>query len=266
MTPDEYQQQALRTENTPEIFLPEIALQPGVALGRLVHGMIGACTETGELQDMIKKFLIYGKPFDRVNVLEECGDVLWYLAIALSACGFTMEECMQRNIEKLRKRFPDKFTQAQALVRDLDAERAVLEAGQCRGQGLRRLPTDGWINSASDIAYDNLIDRLREQAGTYPAGNKLTRLLFEAANALARACGRQEKSATNPMWVCFHADDANKPREWHRVPSYDCAKATQKSLCGYIFDQRFVKGASINISTVECEYNDQACMPCLKKV
>ena len=36
---------------------------------------------------MVKKHLIYGKALDEVNVLEEGGDILWYVALALDACG-----------------------------------------------------------------------------------------------------------------------------------------------------------------------------------
>ncbi len=138
MQPNEYQQLALRTEFTP-IFIQDPNIDqpingnnPGLALtarqyARLMHAALGACTEVGELQDAIKKNLIYGKAFDGVNVVEECGDVLWYIALALHAAGYSMEECMQRNIDKLRARFPDKFTQDQAITRNLDVERAALE-------------------------------------------------------------------------------------------------------------------------------------------
>lgn len=126
MTADEYQKQALRTEHTPP-FANTTEEINGRALSRLLHAALGACTEVGELQDMIKKHLIYSKEFDRVNVLEECGDILWYIALALDATGFTMEQAMERNIAKLRKRFPDKFTEELAKNRDLDAERKALE-------------------------------------------------------------------------------------------------------------------------------------------
>jgi len=135
MTPNEYQQEALRTEHTPDIIYTDhdggYTVERAKAdhrLSRILHAMIGMATETGELQDAVKKHLIYGKPLDLVNVMEECGDTLWYIALALDASGFTFEHCMKRNIEKLRTRFPEKFTQAQALVRDLDNERTALEA------------------------------------------------------------------------------------------------------------------------------------------
>ncbi len=104
------------------------AVEKDQQLARLLHGALGACTETGELQDMIKKHLIYGKPLDLVNVIEEIGDTMWYLAIVLDACGVTMSDAMQRNITKLRLRYPEKFTSEKALNRDLAAERAALES------------------------------------------------------------------------------------------------------------------------------------------
>lgn len=132
-TPNEYQRLALRTEKTPEFIDKSYTTRsPGTEataseLSRVMHGMIGMATEVGELQDMVKKHLIYGKPFDAVNVLEECGDVLWYIALTLDAVGLTMEEAMDKNIVKLQKRFPDKFTMEAANNRDLDAERKALE-------------------------------------------------------------------------------------------------------------------------------------------
>lgn len=126
MTPNEYQQKALRTETTPPFVAAPFSV-PGVDLARLLHGLLGMCTETGEAQDMVKKHLIYKKPFDATNILEECGDTLWYIALALDACGFTMEQAMDRNIAKLLKRFPEKFTEEAALNRNLEAERHALE-------------------------------------------------------------------------------------------------------------------------------------------
>jgi NTP pyrophosphatase (non-canonical NTP hydrolase) len=126
MTPNEYQKLALRTEHT-----PWIASGPDfVRLSRLLHAALGLCTEAGELQDQIKRHLMYGKDFDPTNVMEECGDLLWYIALALDATGYSLSDCMERNINKLRARYPEKFTSERALNRDLDAEREMLERGR----------------------------------------------------------------------------------------------------------------------------------------
>jgi NTP pyrophosphatase (non-canonical NTP hydrolase) len=43
------------------------------------HALLGLITEIGELADNVKKFAIYGKPFDAVNMMEEVADCCWYL-------------------------------------------------------------------------------------------------------------------------------------------------------------------------------------------
>lgn len=125
-----YQADALRTEHTPDFINP--AFCGGDAaharkIGRLLHAFLGLATELGEAADQLKKHLIYGKPLDEVNLVEEHGDFSWYSNLMIDAIGSTWEESWTKNIAKLKVRFPDKFTQAQALARDLDAERTALE-------------------------------------------------------------------------------------------------------------------------------------------
>lgn len=135
MEANEYQRLALRTESVNKAMERlEVVDSPWnpvplhlKQLLRLLHGAIGVGTEGGELLDQVKKHLYYGKALDKANVMEECGDVLWYVAVALDAVGFTMEEAMERNIGKLRARYPGNFTTEAALNRDLEAERKTLE-------------------------------------------------------------------------------------------------------------------------------------------
>lgn len=110
--------------------VPAIAARASSPNGiNLLHAAMGLATESGEVVDAIKKHLFYGKPIDRVNLIEEAGDVLWYLALLLDTIGVPFEEAMDVNIAKLRERFPDKFGGFEALNRDLTAERQVLEQG-----------------------------------------------------------------------------------------------------------------------------------------
>lgn len=143
---NQYQRLALRTEWTPDFLSTrKFRLRPlkskrnhlvGLPrrdIARLIHGMLGACTEVGELQDAMKKSLIYAKDFDRVNIVEECGDILWYVALCLDAVGAKMDDAMGRNIKKLSVRFPkNKFTQARAKKRDLRRERRALGGASSR--------------------------------------------------------------------------------------------------------------------------------------
>ena len=95
-----------------------------------LHGAIGVATEAGELLDAVKKALFYGKPVDETNILEECGDILWYMAAIADHYGFTFEQAMERNIAKLKKRYPEKFTEEFAEHRDLTSERKALEGDE----------------------------------------------------------------------------------------------------------------------------------------
>lgn len=47
------------------------------------HMAAGVITEFGELIDVYKKELAYKKEVDRPNVVEECGDIAWYLFNAI---------------------------------------------------------------------------------------------------------------------------------------------------------------------------------------
>lgn len=95
---------------------------------RTLHGLIGIGTESGELQDILKKYIFYGKPIDEVNLKEELGDLLWYMNLLLCQYNWTIEEVMEANIAKLEYRYKDKqFKETQALGVDLEGERKILE-------------------------------------------------------------------------------------------------------------------------------------------
>ena len=96
----------------------------------LLHASMGLVTEAGEFQDMLKKHVFYGKPLDEVNLKEEIGDLLWYCAIALEALDTDFQAVMQTNIDKLKARYPEKFTEEKAENRDLAKERKILEKGE----------------------------------------------------------------------------------------------------------------------------------------
>jgi NTP pyrophosphatase (non-canonical NTP hydrolase) len=91
------------------------------------HMLMGMMTEVGELVDVFKKNMAYGKEIDWVNVREELGDLMWYVSEFCNINGFYLEDILENNIEKLRTRYPEKFDSDKAINRDLDAERKVLE-------------------------------------------------------------------------------------------------------------------------------------------
>lgn len=71
----------------------------------LIHMAIGIAGESGELLDAIKKKAIYRKELDRENVIEELGDLEFYMEGLRQGVGVTRDECITANINKLSKRY-----------------------------------------------------------------------------------------------------------------------------------------------------------------
>jgi len=99
------------------------------SMARLTHAASGLCTESGEFLDMLKKHLNYGKEFDKANAIEELGDLMWYVAIACDELGVSIDDIMRINIDKLKKRYGEKYSDDKAINRDLESERKILENG-----------------------------------------------------------------------------------------------------------------------------------------
>lgn len=95
-----------------------------------LHMVLGMQTEAAEIADAYKKTIAYKKELDLVNVKEELGDILWYIANLCNIHGWDLRDIMQTNIDKLKARYPEKFTEENALNRNLDKERAILESSR----------------------------------------------------------------------------------------------------------------------------------------
>jgi len=93
---------------------------------KTLHAILGIATEAVELVEAIVPAL-RGEEVDLVNVNEELGDLYWYCAEIHRQSGTMPEDAYYKNIAKLKKRYPEGFTSTDALNRDLDAERKVLE-------------------------------------------------------------------------------------------------------------------------------------------
>lgn len=125
MTINEYQQGALRTasltgKNKKVSPIVEILLERGypVADLMLLNGALGLGGESGEVEDIVKKFIFQGHPLDKAHIAKELGDVAWYLAVAAYSIGYTLEEVLQMNIDKLKERYPDGFDVDKSLHRE----------------------------------------------------------------------------------------------------------------------------------------------------
>lgn len=97
---DEYRKAAERTRPTDSSFNDYIA-----------NAALGLAGETGELVDAVKKELFHGKPYkeNQAKVLDEAGDVLFYLDWLAGSYGLTLQEVANHNINKLKARYPKGF-------------------------------------------------------------------------------------------------------------------------------------------------------------
>ena len=83
-----------------------------------IHMIMGVAGEVGELLDAIKKSVIYRKELDMQHVIEEMGDIEFYLEGLRQGLELTREEILAANIEKLQKRYESgKFSNQEANAR-----------------------------------------------------------------------------------------------------------------------------------------------------
>lgn len=120
---DPYIMQAMQTKSDQFNFTPTLQHCD------MLHAAMGITTEAGELLDALKKAIFYGKPLDVVNLKEELGDLMWYIAIACHSLSISIEQVCNMNIAKLRARYPEKFTSHDAVNRDTNKEIQAMTAG-----------------------------------------------------------------------------------------------------------------------------------------
>ena len=106
MTINEYQQLAMTTLN-PALDKKDV----------LINGVMGLCGESGEAIDIVKKWLAQGHALDREKLAKELGDIAWYLAETAYALDIPLEEILQANIDKLKKRYPQGFSSENSIHR-----------------------------------------------------------------------------------------------------------------------------------------------------
>ena len=107
MTINEYQQLAMTTLN-PRLDKKDV----------LINGVMGLCGESGEAIDIVKKWLAQGHELDKERLAKELGDIAWYLAETAYALEIPLEEILQANIDKLKKRYPEGFSSARSRNRE----------------------------------------------------------------------------------------------------------------------------------------------------
>lgn len=112
----------------------------------IIHMILGIITELGELADIYKKRMAYGKEIDEVNEKEELGDILWYVIGLCNVLGFDFWDVLETNAKKLDARYKNGFTREEAETRDLEKERRVLE-GTSKLEILEDINPSGWMEN-----------------------------------------------------------------------------------------------------------------------
>lgn len=106
-------------------------------VARLNHALWGMMTELGELIDILKRYIYYGKTNDNgghadfIHLQEETGDIGWYYCLLLDEIAkmgdSDLEAPLRKIINKLKIRYPDRFNSDMAVERNLTEERKELE-------------------------------------------------------------------------------------------------------------------------------------------
>lgn len=96
---DEYQQLAARTLGRDRTHEQQLA-----------NAALGLTGEGGEVAEIIKKHLFHDTPLDRDALEKELGDCLWYLGAFATVLDLSLDEIARKNIEKLKRRYPDGFS------------------------------------------------------------------------------------------------------------------------------------------------------------
>jgi NTP pyrophosphatase (non-canonical NTP hydrolase) len=71
------------------------------------HARGGVCEEAGELSTCLKRHVVYNKPLDRANLIEELGDVRFFVQAVMNLFNISEQEVLQSNAEKLAARYKE---------------------------------------------------------------------------------------------------------------------------------------------------------------
>lgn len=112
MNGTDYQNYAMRTndgKSTDRLTHKVDENESRIDIGGILNGCLGLSGETGEFNDMVKKWIFHEKDLDIDHAKKEMGDVPWYVAMLCHSFGWDMNEIMQMNVNKLKARYPEGF-------------------------------------------------------------------------------------------------------------------------------------------------------------
>lgn len=97
----------------------------------ILNASLGLSGEVGEVNDIIKKYMYHGHKLDddtKEKIILELGDVCWYVALMAWAIDKTkFEDVLNKNIEKLEKRYHGEFSTEKSVNRKEDSDNSCEE-------------------------------------------------------------------------------------------------------------------------------------------
>ena len=97
----------------------------------ILNASLGLSGEVGEVNDIIKKYMYHGHKLDddtKEKIILELGDVCWYVALMAWAIDKTkFEDVLNKNIEKLEKRYHGEFSTEKSINRKEDSDNSCEE-------------------------------------------------------------------------------------------------------------------------------------------
>lgn len=115
---------AIRLELTPTYLRAMAGAEP-----TLQDVAIALSTEAAGVGDILKRTVFYGAALNTTGLIELLKSIITLVEVGCLHLDTNIEAACAINIAKLQRRFPNRFTSAQAIERDLVSERAVLEGG-----------------------------------------------------------------------------------------------------------------------------------------
>lgn len=137
---ESYTDLALKTLNKNDVFEQK---------DLILNASLGLSGEVGEVNDIIKKYMYHGHKLDddtKEKIILELGDVCWYVALMAWAIDKTkFEDVLNKNIEKLEKRYHGEFTTEKSVNRKEDSDNSCEEKkNDCEFEFETTLSNEEW--------------------------------------------------------------------------------------------------------------------------
>lgn len=161
----------------------------------LLHAALGFLSESHEFFEGL--FNPNLRAVNKLNLVEELGDILWYVALACTALGTTIEKVQEGSIAKLARRYPDKFTQGNAAVRNTAEEMKALADALLDSSGMHSREVAATVEPLPMNAWEESVDKKLKQLERQLLANG--QCFNDGMNALRAEIGNVADKASNKI-------------------------------------------------------------------